>query len=179
MQSLIGFDPTSPIVVYGYLVITLIVALESRGAAAGRDSIAHSRDRRGSYPPAQQRTRRVGRYLFYRDGGNVFFFGHFTALLRAVAALLAGVNDMAWCHFLLFNMAVGVLWAALSGGGGYLLESAIQRIASPVGIAVAMVELAVIAVGGVFSDRHEAQFASLAERAFPGPLAPPLRHEAR
>ncbi len=29
MQSLIGFDPTSPIVVYAYLVFTLTVALES------------------------------------------------------------------------------------------------------------------------------------------------------
>lgn len=31
MQSLIGFDPTSLIVAYGYPVITLIVALESMG----------------------------------------------------------------------------------------------------------------------------------------------------
>ena len=80
---------------------------------------------------------------------------------------------MAWRRFLLFNMAGGVLWAALYGGGGYLLGSAIQRIAAPVGIGLAAVGVAAMVAAAVFLRRHEAQLAAEAERAFPGPLAPP------
>ena len=85
---------------------------------------------------------------------------------------------MGWRRFLLFNLAGGALWAALYGGGGYLLGSAIHRIAGPVAIGLAVMTLAVVVVRAVFLHRHEAQLMGEAERAFPGPLTPPLRHGA-
>lgn len=220
MQSLIGFDPTSLLVAYGYPVITLIVALESMGiplpgetallaaavyagathqlsivfivlaATAGAvlgDNAGFWIGRRLGFPLLRQYGRfvrldegrlKLGRYLFSRHGGKVVFFGRFTALLRALAALLAGANDMGWRRFLLFNLAGGALWAALYGGGGYLLGSAIHRIAGPVAIGLAVMTLAVVVVRAVFLHRHEAQLMGEAERAFPGPLTPPLRHGA-
>ena len=39
------------------------------------------------------RKRMLGRYLFARYGGLIVFFGRFVALLRAFAALLAGLTD--------------------------------------------------------------------------------------
>jgi len=135
--------------------------------------------RYGRFVRLDERRPKLGRYLLHRHGGKVAFFGRFTVPLRALAALLAGANDMAWHRFLLFNVAGDVLWATLHGGGSHLLGSAVQRIAGPVGIALAVVAVAVIAVGAVSLRRHEAQFASEAERALPGPFAPSLRHEAR
>jgi membrane protein DedA with SNARE-associated domain len=39
---------------------------------------------------------KLGQYLFMRHGGKVVFFGRFVAVLRALAAFLAGANKMPW-----------------------------------------------------------------------------------
>ena len=49
---------------------------------------------------------KLGQYLFKRHGGKVVFFGRFIAILRILAAFLAGVNRMDWRPFLLANAAV-------------------------------------------------------------------------
>lgn len=134
--------------------------------------------RHGHFLGLDERRLKLGRYLFARHGGKVVFFGRFTALLRALAALLAGANGMEWRRFLLFNLAGGVLWAVLYGGGGYLLGSAIQRITGPVGIGLAALAAAAMVAAALFLRRHEAQLAAQAERVFPGPLAPPARLRA-
>src|SRR5262245_52493406 len=55
---------------------------------------------------------KLGQYLFLRHGGKVVFFGRFVAVLRALAALLAGLNRMTWNRFLLFNALGAVVWAS-------------------------------------------------------------------
>lgn len=169
------------------LSIVLVVAAAALGAVLG-DNLGFWIGRRLGFPLLRRHGRfvglderrlKLGRYLFARHGGKVVFLGRFTALLRALAAALAGANGMAWRRFLLFNLAGGVLWAALYGGGGYLLGAAIQRIAGPVGIGLAVLAGAAAVAGAVFLRRHEAQLAAEAERAYPGPLAPPTRMEAR
>src|SRR3954470_8214198 len=55
---------------------------------------------------------KLGQFIFERHGGAVVFFGRFIALLRVLAALLAGVNCMRWWRFLFFNAVGGVTWAA-------------------------------------------------------------------
>src|SRR5437016_2109255 len=42
---------------------------------------------------------KLGQYLFLRHGGKVVFFGRFIAVLRILAAVLAGVNRMEWRGF--------------------------------------------------------------------------------
>jgi membrane protein DedA with SNARE-associated domain len=44
---------------------------------------------------------KVGQYLFHEYGGKAVFFGRFVALLRILAAFLAGLNRMPWRSFLL------------------------------------------------------------------------------
>jgi membrane protein DedA with SNARE-associated domain len=58
------------------------------------------------------------------------FFGRFVALLRALAALLAGANRMPWGRFLVFNAAGGVCWASLFGFGAYELGAQAEGLAS-------------------------------------------------
>ena len=43
---------------------------------------------------------KLGQYLFLKHGAKVVFFGRFVALLRMLAAFLAGVNRMPWRAFL-------------------------------------------------------------------------------
>ena len=46
-----------------------------------------------------ERKIKLGQYLFLRHGGKVVFFGRFVAFLRALAALMAGMNRMPWGRF--------------------------------------------------------------------------------
>lgn len=68
-----------------------------------------------------ERRLKVGQHLFRRHGGKVVFFGRFVAFLRALAALLAGVNGMDWRRFLVFNALGAVVWAGGFGVGAYML----------------------------------------------------------
>ena len=52
--------------------------------------------RYGPYLHITEGRLRLGRYLFAQHGAKVVFFGRFVTILRALAALLAGMNGMAW-----------------------------------------------------------------------------------
>src|ERR1700756_3709645 len=70
----------------------------------------------------------IGRYLFFRYGNAVVFFGGFIAVLRMFAALLAGANCMPAGRFFFFNMTGGLCWACLFGFGAYAVGGAIYKI---------------------------------------------------
>ena len=107
------------------LHIGVVVAAAALGAIAG-DSAGYWIGRRwghallvryGPLVRIDAARLRLGQYLFARHGGKVVFFGRFVALLRVLAAFLAGVNCMPWPRFLLFNvLAIGalMLWATAS-----------------------------------------------------------------
>ena len=111
------------------------------------------------------RKQKLGQYLFKRYGGAIVFFGRFVAMLRAYAALLAGVNDLSPLTFFAFNTAGGIIWATIFGMGGYLLGEGIRRIAGPVGWAA----LAIVLVGALllwrFYKKHEERLLDEAEAA--------------
>jgi membrane protein DedA with SNARE-associated domain len=46
---------------------------------------------------------KLGQYLYLKHGAKVVFLGRFVALLRILAAFLAGVNRMPWRAFLIAN----------------------------------------------------------------------------
>lgn len=99
--------------------------------------------------------RMLGRYLFARYGGSIVFFGRFIALLRAFAAVLAGVNELAFGRFFVFNAAGGIVWATVFGLGGYLLGATIHRIAGPIGWSMLLVALALGVVFWRYYKSHE------------------------
>jgi membrane protein DedA with SNARE-associated domain len=57
---------------------------------------------------------KLGQYLYLKHGAKVVFLGRFVALLRILAAFLAGLNRMPWRAFLTANATGGVIWAAVS-----------------------------------------------------------------
>jgi membrane protein DedA with SNARE-associated domain len=113
---------------------------------------------------------KLGQYLFLRYGGGVVFFGRFIALLRALAAVLAGTNCMAWPRFVVYNVAGAIVWAGGYGTLAYLFGERMERVTRAVGI-VAVVGAVLIGLAMMrFLKHHEAQLEEAAERALPGPL---------
>lgn len=126
--------------------------------------------RHGAKIGIRERQLKMGQYLFMRHGGKVVFFGRMVAVLRVLAALLAGINRMAWPHFLACNVAGGILWALIYGGGAYLLGQQITRITGPVGIAGLVAGLVGLVISFRYIAHHQRAFEEKAEQAFPGPL---------
>jgi membrane protein DedA with SNARE-associated domain len=129
--------------------------------------------RYGRYIHLDEPRLKLGQYLFKRHGGKIVFFGRFIALLRAFAAVLAGINRLPWPRFSLFNALGALVWASVFGFGGFFLGKAFELYARPVGVAV----LVCAVVGGVAASRfiahHERRLIDEAEAAMPGPLVAP------
>jgi membrane protein DedA with SNARE-associated domain len=110
---------------------------------------------------------KIGRYLFRRHGGKIVFFGRFVALLRVLAALLAGANHMPWPRFAVMNAAGGLCWAASFAGAAYLFGDRVRTVEGPIAIGL----LAIVALGVVAAfftaHRYEKQMMAriLAEEA--------------
>jgi len=98
---------------------------------------------------------KLGQYLFMRHGGKVVFFGRFVAVLRVLAAFLAGVNRMEWRSFLIANAAGGVLWSLVYGVGAYLFGSALFHAARPVTITLVIAGLVIVIVAMRYVRSHE------------------------
>jgi membrane protein DedA with SNARE-associated domain len=122
----------------------------------------------GRYIGLDEQRLKVGQYLFLRHGGKIVFFGRFVAVLRALAALLAGINRMAWPHFLLMNALGGLCWATLVGGGAWLFGAEMKRVTGPASLVLAVVALGFVIAGVVFFRRNERILVARAEAAFPG-----------
>jgi membrane protein DedA with SNARE-associated domain len=115
---------------------------------------------------------KLGQYLFMRHGGKVVFFGRFVAVLRALAAFLAGANKMPWPRFFVLNVAGGIVWATLYGCAAYGLGARVHALAGPVGFASLLLAAAFMVWLFLLMRRHEARLEQEAERAIPGPIAP-------
>ena len=129
--------------------------------------------RHGARVGLTSRRIRLGQYVFDRHGGKVVFFGRFIALLRVLAALLAGVNCMPWWRFLFFNAVGGATWAAAFGLGAYTFGEQVHRLSRPLAIASFGAAIVGVLAGMWFVRRHEAALEDEAERAMPGRLPAP------
>ena len=160
------------------LNIVLVIPTAAAGAIVG-DSLGFAIGRRFGYRLLLRYGHllritasriKLGQWLFLRHGGKVVFFGRFIAVLRAFAAVLAGVNGMPWSRFLMLNATGAVVWASGYGTLAYLLGEQVERFTKPVGIAILVGAVA----GGIlfirFIHRHEAALEAEAERMVPGPL---------
>jgi membrane protein DedA with SNARE-associated domain len=100
----------------------------------------------------------------------VVFLGRFVALLRILAAFLAGVNRMRWRTFLIANAAGAILWAATFGFGGYFFGKLLFQLHHAVAGVVFVLALAGFFGIGYLIHRYEQRLIEAAELALPGPL---------
>lgn len=159
--------------------IALIIVAAASGAIVG-DSIGFwiGREigfrlllRYGRHIGLTQPRLKLGQYLFLRHGGKVVFFGRFVAILRTIAAFLAGANQMPWPQFLVFNASGGIIWATIFGLGSFEIGTAIDRFAGPMGIMFLGLAVTAGLLGFGFLRRQEERLLAEAEHALPGPLA--------
>lgn len=126
--------------------------------------------RYGRYIGVSEARLKLGQLLFLRHGGKVVFFGRFFAVLRALAAFLAGTNRMHWPRFLAFNAMGGIIWATIFGLGAYGFGTSIHLITGPIGIGLLVLGTIGALIGFFFARHHEQRLTEEAERIFPGPL---------
>ncbi len=97
----------------------------------------------------------LGQYFFRRWGGYVVFIGRFIALLRVLAAFLAGVNRLPATTFFFFNAAGALVWSHIFGYGAYALGSAIEKATGPIGIAGLAIAAGCALFGWRYFKAHE------------------------
>jgi membrane protein DedA with SNARE-associated domain len=158
--------------------IALVIAAATIGAIVG-DNIGYLIGREfgyplvlnfGSYLGLTEGRIKLGQYLFQKHGGKVVFFGRFFAVLRVLAALLAGINRLAWPRFLVANALGGFVWASIVGIAAYMLGRSIHQVQGPVGAIGIAIAVAIIVAIFVYLKRHEAELQADAEASLPGPL---------
>lgn len=134
----------------GHLAIESVVFAAAAGAIVGdnvgywigREFGTKLLERHGRIVGLGPEKLRLGQYLFYRWGGAIVFFGRFIALLRILAAVLAGANHLPPLRFFFYNATGGVFWALVFGYGGYFLTAGFEKIEGPVGAIAATCALA-------------------------------------
>ena len=126
----------------GQINIVVVVLAAAAGAIVG-DATGYMVGRRfglplirryGRYIRLDENRLLIGRYLFFRYGNVVVFFGRFVAVLRMFAALLAGANSMPAGRFFFFNITGGVCWACLFGFGAYAVGAEIYTISGTLSV---------------------------------------------
>ena len=163
------------------LNIWLVIAAAALGSILG-DNTGYWIGHRYAYAAVLRYGRRiglsearikVGQYLFRLHGGKVVFFGRFVALLRILAAFLAGVNRMPWRDFLVANAAGAVLWASSFGVGAYYFGKLLFEMHAVLATFVFVMALCAFFGSGYLINRYEHRLIEVAERELPGPLQSP------
>src|SRR6201984_209603 len=155
--------------------IAVVVAAAAAGAIVG-DAIGYTVGRRfgmpllrryGRYIRLDENRMLIGRYLFFRYGNAVVFFGRFIAVLRMFAALLAGANGMPAGRFFFFNVTGGICWACLFGFGTYVVGTEIYKVSK----ALTLVSLVLFIAAGsglsIIIRRYEIALLRQAKHSLP------------
>jgi len=144
---------------------------DNLGYVLGRQFGTRFLQRYGSKIGVTSERIKLGQYLFMRYGGKVVFIGRFIAVLRFLAAFLAGTNRMPWPRFLVANAAGAIVWATVVGVAAYTLGRGIHAIRGPLGLITMILAAAAIVAIFLYLRRNEAAMQAAAEKALPGPVA--------
>jgi membrane-associated protein len=62
----------------------------------------------------------VRTHEFYEKyGGKAIFLARFVPIIRTFAPFIAGIGEMTYSHFIVYNVVGGIVWTALFSFGGY------------------------------------------------------------
>jgi membrane protein DedA with SNARE-associated domain len=157
----------------GQINIVIVVLAAAAGAIVG-DGMGYMVGRKlglpflrryGRYIRLDEDRLLIGRYLFFKYGNAVVFFGRFIAVLRMFAALLAGAGCMPAGRFFFFNMTGGVCWACLFGFGAYAAGAEIYKISGILSVISLGLFIAAGYAVSIFIRRNEVALRRRAEVA--------------
>lgn len=158
-----------------HLDIATVVVVAALAGTLG-SAVGYLAGRIGGWPLLQRHGHRIrltpsrlklGRYLFDRHGGAVVFVGRFISGLRTWAAFFAGTNRMAPGRFMFFAATGAVAWALVHGLGYYFFGDVLTRASTPVGIALAIVEVAAVTAIVLLARRRGRALLVAAQEAYP------------
>src|ERR1700692_994547 len=159
----------------GQISIVVVVLASAAGAIVG-DGIGYMVGRRfglplihryGRYIRLDENRLLIGRYLFFRYGNVVVFFGRFVAVLRMFAALLAGANSMPAGRFFFFNITGGICWACLVGFGAHAVGTEMYKISETLSLVSLGLFIAAGSALSIIIRRYENVLLRQAERGLP------------
>ncbi|MDR0342705.1 MAG: DedA family protein [Nocardiopsaceae bacterium] len=140
--------------VVGVGLIALLAAVvgDSIGYAIGRFGGRPLIERYGKYVLLTAERLDKAEAFFRRHGGKIVAVARFIDVLRQANGIIAGIAEMPWPKFLLFNAIGAAVWVACWTTVGYLAGNhigivyhTVNRYALFVGIAVAVLIIALIA----------------------------------
>jgi membrane-associated protein len=123
------------------------------GRHYGRRLLQHQR------LPFEEHRRKViekGDEFFAKHGAKAVALGRFVTGVRVVVALLAGVNQLPWRVFALWNVLGAILWATTVGVLAYYVGEAIEHDLLIGGLIVAGIAVVLVAVH-VYAHRRRAR----------------------
>jgi membrane protein DedA with SNARE-associated domain len=147
----------------GKLQIWLVLVIGISSAIVG-DNIGYLLGRRfgrelleapGPLRRHRVRALEVGDGFFKRHGPKTVFLGRWIVAIRVATAWLAGINDMRFRTFFLWNAFGGVTWGMTYGLAGYYGGKAATGVLSTAGLAVGGVVVLVLVVRQVIVHRRE------------------------
>jgi len=89
----------------------------------------------------------AGDRFFDKHGGKAVFLGRWVALVRIAAAWLAGINEMRFSHFFIWNALGGITWGTAVGLAGYFGGHAAANAITQVGLFGAIAAAAAVILG--------------------------------
>jgi membrane protein DedA with SNARE-associated domain len=108
------------IVVVGVIAVLAAVAGDNIGYAIGRSGGRALALRYGKYVLLTRERLDKGERFFGRYGGQIVIVARFIEGLRQLNGIIAGIVEMPWLRFLLFNTIGAVLWVGVWSTLGYL-----------------------------------------------------------
>jgi membrane protein DedA with SNARE-associated domain len=150
----------------GKLNILLVIVIAIGSAILG-DNVGYllgrhlGRDVLESKGPFHQRRAKViamGDRYFKKHGAKTVFIGRWIALIRFATAWLAGINEMRFLTFFMWNAAGAVTWATTYGLVGYFGGNAVAHVLERVGIIAAIVLAVAVVAGFIYVEalkRHK------------------------
>jgi membrane-associated protein len=82
---------------------------------------------------------RMTQEYYERHGGKTIIIAQFAPILRTFAPVVAGVAEMGYKHFAMYNIVGAILWIASMTLGGYLLGNVIPGIDKRIDVLVMVV----------------------------------------
>jgi membrane protein DedA with SNARE-associated domain len=141
------------------------VAGDTMGYVIGRRFGRRLLLRYGSYVGITGQRLMIGEYLFRCHGGKIVFAGRFVALLRVLAAILAGAHRMPWPRFAIMNALGGLCWASLFAGAAYLFGDRVRQVERPIALGLLFLVALLVAAAFLAGRRYEETLAKRAQQA--------------